>query len=85
MIIVSHVPGTSQTFPRHFLGNFRPMLVFNAETVAVLMGMLPPPRRRRHSPDPSQHTLPRHSLGMLLIHDVRNPASVAEPLNLDTS
>jgi len=36
------------------------MLVFNAETVAVLMGML-------------------------LIHDVRNPASVAEPLKLDTS
>mmetsp|Transcript_36209 Transcript_36209/g.116952 ORF Transcript_36209/g.116952 Transcript_36209/m.116952 type:complete len:522 (+) Transcript_36209:55-1620(+) len=36
------------------MGNFRPMLVFNAETVAVLMGML-------------------------LIHDVRNPASVASP------
>ena len=29
----------------------------NAETVAVLMGMLPPPRRRRHSPEtlPSTH------------------------------
>ena len=61
------------------------MLVFNAETVAVLMGMLPPPRRRRHSPDTPQHTLPGHSLGMLLIHDVRNPASVAERLNVDTS
>ena len=57
-----YVPSTSQTFPRHFLGNFRPMLVFNAETVAVLMGMLPPLRRRGHSPDTSQHsqTLSRH-------------------------